>query len=255
MNGSLNLKIFVSISIGLHLFILSIFSILFSDMKIHPLPPLNIEVSLLPLVAEKKEIVKREPSKTISKKEVLTEHEPQITSHKEERPPQNEVKEVIAHKKEHEPESPLPVQTEVRVVPISVPPVTLSQSEEEKITIASHGPPLPNIPSSGEKRDTVKLSFPSDGEIIFAQPKYAENPKPLYPQEARRKGYEGEVLLRVEVLSNGRVGQIEVRSSSGYETLDRSAINAVKQWKFIPAKKGENPIPFWVSIPIKFQLR
>jgi protein TonB len=85
-------------------------------------------------------------------------------------------------------------------------------------------------------------------------PRYAKNPKPVYPQEAREKGYQGEVLLRVEVLSNGQVGQVEVKRSSGYEVLDESALIAVKQWKFIPARRGEVPIPVWVSIPIKFQL-
>ncbi len=88
-----------------------------------------------------------------------------------------------------------------------------------------------------------------------ARPSYAENPKPIYPQEAREKGYEGEVVLRVEVLSNGRVGQIEVRESSGHELLDRSALTTVKQWRFIPAKKGDIAIPLWVNIPIKFRLQ
>jgi protein TonB len=95
----------------------------------------------------------------------------------------------------------------------------------------------------------------SDGEILFAQPKYAKNPKPHYPQEARLKGYEGEVILKVEVLADGRVGQIEVKNSSGFEVLDRSALATVKQWKFVPAKQGEKNIPLWVNIPIKFQLQ
>jgi protein TonB len=85
-------------------------------------------------------------------------------------------------------------------------------------------------------------------------PRYAGNPKPLYPQEAREKGYQGEVLLRVEVLSNGRVGEIEVKESSGYDVLDQSALTAVKRWKFIPARKGGVAIPLWVNIPIKFEL-
>ena len=86
-------------------------------------------------------------------------------------------------------------------------------------------------------------------------PRHAENPKPIYPVEAREKGYKGEVLLKVEVLSNGRVGQIEVKNSSGHELLDRSAFATVKQWKFVPAKKGEKIIPLWVNIPVKFQLQ
>jgi protein TonB len=100
------------------------------------------------------------------------------------------------------------------------------------------------------------------GKFFFAhgggsgdRPRYADNPKPIYPKEARDKGYEGEVVLRVEVLTNGQVGQIEMRKSSGYELLDHSALTAVKQWKFIPAKKGEVAIPLWVNIPVKFQLQ
>jgi len=85
--------------------------------------------------------------------------------------------------------------------------------------------------------------------------RYAENPKPPYPEEARKKGMEGEVFLRVEVLANGRVGQIEVKRSSGHEMLDRSALSTVKQWKFIPANRGNGSIPCWVNIPVKFQLQ
>jgi TonB family protein len=46
-----------------------------------------------------------------------------------------------------------------------------------------------------------------------------------------------------------------VKKSSGYGLLDRSASGAFKQWRFILAKKMEAAIPFWVNIPIKFQLQ
>ncbi len=97
--------------------------------------------------------------------------------------------------------------------------------------------------------------FPPSGGVGGGTPRYAENPKPPYPKEARDRGHQGEVLLRIEVLANGRVGQIEVKRSSGYESLDQSALSTVKQWKFIPAKRGEDPIAFWVNIPIKFKLQ
>jgi protein TonB len=97
--------------------------------------------------------------------------------------------------------------------------------------------------------------FSSRGGGKGSRPSYADNPKPIYPQEAKEKGYEGEVLLRVEVLVNGRVGHIEIKKSSSYEVLDRSALTAVKQWRFIPAKRGDVAIPLWVNIPIKFQLQ
>ena len=96
---------------------------------------------------------------------------------------------------------------------------------------------------------------PGGGGPGAASARYAENPKPLYPQEARNKGYQGRVLLQVEVLPNGRVGEVEVKESSGYETLDESALITVKKWRFIPATKGGVPCPCWVNVPITFQLQ
>ena len=88
----------------------------------------------------------------------------------------------------------------------------------------------------------------------LAHPRYGENPKPKYPSEACKRGHQGEVLLLVEVLPDGKVGEIEVAESSGYELLDQSALDAVKRWKFIPAKKESIAIPCWVKIPILFKL-
>jgi protein TonB len=88
-----------------------------------------------------------------------------------------------------------------------------------------------------------------------ASPKYGENPKPPYPLEARNKGYQGRVLLKVEVLPDGRVGEIELKESSGYEVLDESALATVKKWRFIPARKGKVAISCWVNVPITFQLK
>jgi protein TonB len=86
-------------------------------------------------------------------------------------------------------------------------------------------------------------------------PRYAKNPRPAYPQEARERGYQGVVLLKVEVLSNGIVGQLKVIKSSGYAVLDQCAFAAVQKWRFIPARKEMIAIPCWVNIPIKFELQ
>ena len=107
----------------------------------------------------------------------------------------------------------------------------------------------------GKKGGIWGKLFSSPGGNGTAHPKYAVNPKPPYPPEARERGYQGEVLLKVEVLVNGRVGQIEINKSSGYEILDQSALSTVKRWRFIPAQKEETPISLWVNVPIKFQLQ
>ncbi|MDP2969190.1 MAG: TonB family protein, partial [Deltaproteobacteria bacterium] len=186
-----------------------------------------------------------------------------MTTHEERKIFQVEKVEVTLPKKEQEPVTTPPVQSEVRIVSVSEPKPSPSNNEkiemgskkEERIVLASLGNPVSSVNPSEKPRVAMKSPSLSESEIVFAQPRYSENPKPLYPQEARKKGYEGEILLRVEVLSNGRVGEIEVRRSSGHEVLDRSAVAAVKQWKFVPAKKGETQVPLWVNIPVTFQLR
>ena len=93
------------------------------------------------------------------------------------------------------------------------------------------------------------------GDSGTGSPKYAENPKPPYPQEARDKGYQGTVRLKVEVLPDGRAGEIELKESCGFGMLDQSALDTVKKWRFIPATKGKTPISCWVIVPITFQLK
>lgn len=84
---------------------------------------------------------------------------------------------------------------------------------------------------------------------------YLKNPAPEYPQMAQRRGWEGTVLLRVEVLPSGKPGQIQVQKSSGRDALDAAALAAVKRWSFVPAKQGDVAQTGWVSVPIDFKLR
>lgn len=81
-----------------------------------------------------------------------------------------------------------------------------------------------------------------------------KNPAPPYPPLSRRMGEEGKVVLRVSVTPQGNADQIEIRTSSGSERLDQSALKTVRNWKFIPAKRGEATVQSWVLVPIIFKL-
>ncbi|OGP67152.1 MAG: hypothetical protein A2031_02970 [Deltaproteobacteria bacterium RBG_19FT_COMBO_43_11] len=94
----------------------------------------------------------------------------------------------------------------------------------------------------------------SKGGAVTAYPLYRENMPPIYPEIARVRGYEGVVLIAAEILPTGRVGNAKIRQSSGYAILDQSALEAVKPWRFEPAKKSGKPFTFWVEVPIKFVL-
>lgn len=90
--------------------------------------------------------------------------------------------------------------------------------------------------------------------VLLTQARPSETPRPIYPESARREGREGSVLLRVLIDDQGRSKQVEVNRSSGSDALDRAAAEAIKRWRFHPARHGENPVESWVRIPIEFRL-
>lgn len=99
---------------------------------------------------------------------------------------------------------------------------------------------------------------PKVSEDVVEPPKfgvaYLNNPKPNYPAISRRAGEEGRVLFRVLVNANGEPESVEVSTSSGFERLDSAALEAVKQWRFVPAKRNNQTISAYVTVPISFKL-
>ncbi len=106
-----------------------------------------------------------------------------------------------------------------------------------------------SIPRHGPKGDG-----PAHGTVTLAIPKYKDNPPPHYPEVARRRGYEGRALLRVEVLESGKVGRMEIASSSGFEVLDSAAQRSVRGWAFVPGTQNGAETRQWVMVPIRFSL-
>jgi protein TonB len=78
--------------------------------------------------------------------------------------------------------------------------------------------------------------------------------RPTYPATARGLGVEGTTLLRVLVQDDGRVGDIRVQKSAGHPDLDQAAADAVRQWRFDPARRGAQAVAVWVLVPVEFHL-
>ncbi len=93
-----------------------------------------------------------------------------------------------------------------------------------------------------------------NGNGQYTRARTSDAPKPKYPDTARRDGKEGRVLLRVLVNEEGRSASVEVNRSSGVESLDKAALEAIKRWRFSPARLGDRPVESWVRIPIDFRL-
>jgi protein TonB len=112
----------------------------------------------------------------------------------------------------------------------------------------------PEAPGHGTFPDAVRAQAAPASQLVAssAYPRYRENPPPGYPETARQRGYEGVVLVAVEILTDGRVGKAVVSQSSGYAILDHTAVAAVRDWKFVPAQKSGVPYKTWAELPIKF---
>jgi len=276
------LETFWVVSLGVHLLLFLTLSLFSSDMAKSLISPPRLEVHLLsiasPAIAEEKPVPKPVSPRFQGKVQPL----PLKIQHPESAPiekldtrfqsassdvPENENKRISFVREEAKPrEESLAKEATVEWTD-SGPP-----KNDESVWIKTAPPLQESLPSSvvapspeeakgyserrmqEEKIQVAKGVSLFERETSFLHPRYLNNPKPTYPQEARQRGLQGEVTLRVEVLASGQVGQIEIGRSSGHEILDRSALATVKQWQFVPAKKGKESIPLWVNIPIKFRI-
>ena len=80
------------------------------------------------------------------------------------------------------------------------------------------------------------------------------NPPPRYPARAVRRGWQGRVILDVEVLPSGKAGLVGIAMSSGYGVLDRSARKTVQKWRFKAARRAGIPYRSKVRVPVQFKL-
>jgi protein TonB len=90
--------------------------------------------------------------------------------------------------------------------------------------------------------------------IVRAQPKYKQNPAPEYPSLARKRGWQGKVVLEVVILADGSVEQVRLHSGSGFALLDKAAIAGVGQWRFSPEMHDGKAVPSKVLVPVNFSL-
>ncbi|MBU2703480.1 protein TonB [Sporomusaceae bacterium BoRhaA] len=90
----------------------------------------------------------------------------------------------------------------------------------------------------------------------YTHPEILSQVTPKYPESARRQGIEGTVVLKIQILSNGRPGFVSAYHSSGSDMLDDAAVEAVQQWRFIPAedKSTGKAIICVTTMPVVFRL-
>jgi protein TonB len=116
--------------------------------------------------------------------------------------------------------------------------------------------------SSSSRIDTETAATPDNspaaGNEALVESRYdvaaLNNPKPPYPLAARRNRAQGRVVLSVQVSAGGASGAVLLKHSSGHAILDNAALQTVRRWRFIPARRGDAPVESWVDVPIIFRL-
>jgi periplasmic protein TonB len=131
-------------------------------------------------------------------------------------------------------------------------PEPVREVAPEPVQEAAPAPPAPPAPPVQQTAPAPTAPAPVTPPRTDAA--HLNNPAPQYPALSRRLGEQGRVMLDVYILPDGSVGEIKLNKSSGFPRLDNAALQAVKTWKYVPAKRGDKPIPFWYVQPVSFVL-
>jgi protein TonB len=161
---------------------------------------------------------------------------------------------IAAPKVEPAPERPAPPKSRPapkKPRPVLNPKVMTAPPEAPPPIVAA--PPSPPLP------EPLAVASPAEAApIIVVAPifnaDYLQNPAPAYPSLSRKLREQGRVILRVLVNAKGGADEVQLQTSSGSARLDESARATVGAWRFVPARRGKEPVQAWVVIPISFTL-
>ncbi|MBK9786176.1 MAG: energy transducer TonB [Betaproteobacteria bacterium] len=111
------------------------------------------------------------------------------------------------------------------------------------VAVPQESQPAPPVPPAEAPIKQARF----DADYLKNRPR----PTRRYPSAWVRGG---QSYLRVLVNPQGTADNVEIKTSSGSPRLDESAQKTVRTWKFIPAKRGDEPVQSWVLVPIIFKL-
>lgn len=145
-------------------------------------------------------------------------------------------------------------------------------SNSISVMLVEETPPLPRVEETVLKEESIEpeaIEIPTEeikqaelqketkeelGAMVEAVPLEYVNAAPEYPWLARRRGWEGTVVVGARVEQDGLPSSVEVQESSGYKILDDAAVAAIRQWRFKPAQSGRLTFRSTITIPVRFQL-
>jgi protein TonB len=217
-------------------------------------PVLPVQLVTLEAAAPPREIAPPAPPR----------REPQIPIRRPEPPKPREIAVAKVEEPAPQPVAPVPVPA---TTPTPAPaPADTRPAPTATLPAISEPAPAPGPPVPASSGNTVALpasapvvaskpsTAPPDGVTRTARPQGGYQVRPAYPSAPRRLGIQGTTMLRVHVLADGRIGDVLVEHSAGHPDLDQAAMEAVRRWRFEPARRGADAVAMWVLLPVEFRL-
>jgi len=155
-----------------------------------------------------------------------------------------------------------PVLTPAPPVASTEPPAVLSAPTAAPtapaVPAAAPAPPAPPPPPAPTPPPAAPAppppSPPPKVELPSSKADYLHNPPPDYPRMSKRLGEQGKVVVKVLIGEDGRAQKVELLTTSGFERLDKSAMEAAMRWRYVPGKRGGVAEAMWYQVPIQFTL-
>ena len=152
-----------------------------------------------------------------------------------------------------------PVLTPAPPVASPEPPAVLSAPTAAPtapaVPAAAPSPPAPPPPPATTPPPAAPAPPPPPKvELPSSKADYLHNPPPDYPRMSKRLGEQGRVVVKVLIGEDGRAQKVELLTTSGFERLDKSAMEAAMRWRYVPGKRGGVAEAMWYQVPIQFTL-
>jgi periplasmic protein TonB len=137
-------------------------------------------------------------------------------------------------------------------------PVATPAAPAITVSLATPAPPAPAAAASAAvsapPAPAAAAAPPAERQVQISQVAYLTPPVLSYPLAARRQREQGLVQVKVRVDEQGRPERYAVERSSGHPVLDDAALQTVRATRFKPYRENGVPMPFWVVMPLLFEL-
>ena len=109
-------------------------------------------------------------------------------------------------------------------------------------------------PPSRPVKPKVDLNREFEAAEVDREPRLVSRVPPIYPYSARRRGINGEVVVRFLVDASGRVSRLSIVRAQPQGVFERAVEQSVNRWRFKPGLYQGRPVSTWVVLPIRFKL-